>query len=298
MTPIETLAPAKVNLALHVTGRRADGYHLLDSIVVFAGVGDRVRARPADGLRLRIDGPEGMALRADDSNLVLRAARLMDPDGGAQLELHKLLPVASGIGGGSADAAATLRVLGRLWNRPVPPADAILSLGADVPVCLAGQPARMRGIGEDILPLPPLPENAALVLVNPRLPVSTPAVFASLARRDNPPLAPLPGRFPDARSLADWLGAQRNDLQQAACGLCPPITAALDALRATDCLLARMSGSGATCFGLYETLARAQAAADRLRLSAPGWWIEAAPVLTAQPPVTGGISVAGGISRR
>ncbi|WP_104069287.1 4-(cytidine 5'-diphospho)-2-C-methyl-D-erythritol kinase [Albidovulum inexpectatum] len=283
--PIETLAPAKVNLALHVTGRRADGYHLLDSVVVFAGIGDRVRARPADGLRLRIDGPEGAALQPDASNLVLRAARLMDPAGRADLELHKRLPVASGIGGGSADAAATLRVLGALWNRPLPPVDVILKLGADIPVCLAGQPARMRGIGEDILPLPPLPENAALVLVNPRVPVATPAVFGGLARRDNAPLDPLPGRFPDVRSLAIWLGAQRNDLQDAACALCPAITQVLAALQSTDCLLARMSGSGATCFGLYETQAHAQAAAVSLRRSAPEWWIQAAPVLREQPPV-------------
>ena len=155
-TDLGEFAPAKVNLCLHVTGRRDDGYHLLDSLVVFAGVGDRVSAQPDRGLSLRLTGPEAMALGSDADNLVLRAARLMAVDDVA-LTLDKQLPVASGIGGGSADAAATLRLLARWTKRPLPDPGAVLRLGADVPVCLAGQPVRMRGVGEDLSPLPPLP---------------------------------------------------------------------------------------------------------------------------------------------
>jgi 4-diphosphocytidyl-2-C-methyl-D-erythritol kinase len=268
-------APAKLNLCLHVTGRRDDGYHLLDSLVVFADVADRVFAQPARGLSLVVAGPEGAGLLAEADNLVLRAARLMD-GADVALVLDKCLPVASGIGGGSADAAATLRLLQRMTGQSLPPMTQILRLGADVPVCLAGRPARMSGIGEIVTPLQPLP-LLACVLVNPRLPVPTPQVFAALQSRGNPPLPDLPPQaLKTAKSLCGWLHAHsRNDLVTPAREVAPILADVQAALAATpDCLLARMSGSGGTHFGLYETPAAARRAADRLRAAHPFWWIE------------------------
>ena len=187
-------ARAKVNLCLHVTGRRADGYHLLDSLVAFAEFGDAIRASRAEALTLVIEGPFAEGLGDLPDNLVLRAARALDGlDGkgnGAALTLVKSLPVASGIGGGSADAAATLRALARLRGLPLPGPDAVLALGADVPVCLAGVPTRMSGIGEVLEPVA-LPDFA-MVLVNPGVAVPTGAVFSGLARRDNPPMPGVP----------------------------------------------------------------------------------------------------------
>lgn len=272
-------APAKINLALHVTGRRADGYHLLDSLVAFAGIGDRITAEPADRLSLTVVGPMAAGLSPGPDNLVLRAARLMGPQG-ARLELHKELPVASGIGGGSADAAATLRLLARLWRCPLPPAEAVLSLGADVPVCLPGRPARMSGVGEHLAPLDhPLPP-AWLVLANPGVALSTPAVFAALASRDNPPLPAMPP-LADAGALAGYLAACRNDLEPPARGLAPVIGTVLGALQAQPgCLLARMSGSGATCFGLFAAERPAASAAGAIARIMPGWWVRAAPLVT------------------
>ena len=273
-------APAKVNLCLHVTGRRADGYHLLDSLVVFAGAGDRVTAAPGQGLSLTLDGPEAAGLAAEPDNLVLRAARAMGV-ADARLTLWKGLPVASGIGGGSADAAAALRALARLTGRPMPDAASVLRLGADVPVCLAGRPARMQGVGGALSPLPPLPP-AWLVLANPRVAVATPAVFAALARRDSPPVPAAPATgWRDAAALADWLAGQtRNDLESPARALAPAIGEVLAALAGLPgCYLARMSGSGATCFGLFGGSGSAQAAAAALSAARPRWWVAAAPVL-------------------
>lgn len=268
------LAPAKVNLALHVTGRRPDGYHLLDSLVVFPALGDRLEAEPGSGLSLTIDGPFGSDLDAGPANLVPRAAALLRTGQGAALRLTKQLPVASGIGGGSADAAATLRLLSRLWSCPLPSAEAVLALGADVPVCLAGRACRMQGIGETLTPLA-LP-RFWIVLANPGVPVSTGAVFSGLAYRDNPPLEPA-AAFADAPALFDWLARQRNDLEPPAVAHVPAIGATLAALRAQPaCRLARMSGSGATCFGLFAGEAPALAAADALCRAQPGWWVRAA----------------------
>ncbi|TJZ92686.1 4-(cytidine 5'-diphospho)-2-C-methyl-D-erythritol kinase [Paracoccus gahaiensis] len=256
-------APAKLNLALHVTGRRADGYHLLDSLVCFAAIGDRVTLTPGP-LTLTIDGPFAAGLaEVDADNLCLRAARLVG--GQAALHLHKALPVASGIGGGSADAAAVLRGLARMGH-PLP--ERSERLGADVPVCLMGLPARMQGIGEVLTPLPALPP-LHLVLVNPGVAVPTPAIFARLDRRDGPPLPPLPA-FPDAPALIGWLRTVRNDLQPPAIALAPVIADVLQALEASGAQLARMSGSGATCFGLFPDASRAAAAAAALARS--GWW--------------------------
>ena len=255
-------APAKVNLFLHVTGRREDGYHLLDSLAVFAGVGDELTASPAEALTLEIDGPEGGALVAEPDNLVLRAARLLAAEAGrlgrpvfdVDLTLDKHLPIASGVGGGSSDAAATLRLLDRVWGLGLGRdrlAALARPLGADVPMCVWGAPLRARGIGEEIDLLPPLPPFR-LELSNPGIPVATPAVFRALEARDNPPLPPLPARFADLDGLVDWLAATRNDLQTAAIAIAPQIAETLADMRARPgCRFARMSGSGATCFGVF-----------------------------------------------
>lgn len=250
MTTVEVFAPAKINLTLHVTGQRADGYHLLDSLVAFADVGDTLTIRPLDQLALTIDGPEAGDLASEPDNLVLQAARLLAPDAGAALRLTKRLPVASGIGGGSADAAAALRGLARFWGKAMPsPAD-IAALGADVPVCLSQTPRRMGGIGEELSSVPPLPD-VGVVLANPRVAVSTPKVFARLSQKSNPPMADqLPG-WRTAGDLFDWLAAQRNDLLTPAMELQPVIADVIAALRQSGCRFVSMSGSGATCFGLF-----------------------------------------------
>lgn len=270
MPEIEVFAPAKVNLALHVTGRRADGFHTLDSLVAFAPVGDVLRLVPAEGLSLRVSGPEAAGVPEGPQNLVLRAAALLGPGQGAAIALEKRLPAASGIGGGSSDAAAALRGLAVLRGGERLP-EGLERLGADVPMCMNPRPARTEGIGERLTPvaLPSLPA----VLVNPRVEVSTPAAFKALTVRDNPPLPEIPA-FADARACIGWLAAQRNDLQAPAVRLAPEIAAVLEGLSATEgCLLARMSGSGATCFGLYATEAEAQAASRALARAHPGWWV-------------------------
>jgi 4-diphosphocytidyl-2-C-methyl-D-erythritol kinase len=269
----KAFARAKINLALHVTGRRADGYHLLDSLVAFADVGDNITAEPATSLSLHLTGPKSAGL-SDTDNLVLRAACALHPSLGARLTLDKHLPVASGIGGGSADAAATLHALSELWSLPLPNPETLLALGADVPVCLLGHSARMQGIGEEITPVT-LP-RASIVLANPGVAVPTPQVFAALQSRSNRALDPLPP-LPDVAALAAYLQTQRNDLQSAACTIAAAIDTTLTALQSQpDCLIARMSGSGATCFALFATAAAATNAATRLQSSHPKWWIAAA----------------------
>lgn len=268
---VSEAAPAKLNLCLHVTGRRADGYHLLDSLVAFAGLGDRVTVAPG-ALSLAVAGPMAAGLSTGD-NLVLRAARAFGAE--AAVELWKELPVASGLGGGSADAAATLRALARLTGRALPAPDKVLALGADVPVCLAGRPMRMRGTGEVLEPLALPPVWA--VLANPGAALSTAAVFAALERRDNPPLPEVLPAWPDAAALAGFLRGQRNDLEPPARRLLPAVGQVLAALAAQPgALMARMSGSGATCFALFAAEAPAAAAAAALARAEPGWWVRAA----------------------
>lgn len=277
-------APAKINLTLHVTGRRSDGYHLLDSLVSFAPVGDWLTVATGEGLTLEVSGPEAAGVPDDMSNLALRAAALLAGHEGAALTLEKNLPAASGIGGGSADAAAALRGLATLSGE-IPQgflelpdllmqrhAKRILGLGADVPMCVLSHPLRARGIGER-LGLVTLPDVAA-VLVNPRLPVPTPAVFKALEIRDNPPMPDTLPEFPDAASLIGFLARMRNDLEAPALRVEPGIRAVLDALAGQGgCGLARMSGSGATCFGLFLSEDDAKAAAQALTEAHPGWWV-------------------------
>ncbi len=270
-------ASAKLNLYLHVIGRRDDGFHLLDSLVVFAGVGDVVHAAHADHLSLSLSGPFAPALEGDADNLVLRSARALARELGrspqAHLTLDKRLPVASGIGGGSADAAATLRALCRLWTCAADPAALArlaLTLGADVPVCLASRPLRMGGIGEHLEPAPELPD-CGVVLVNPGVAVATASVFRLRAGTFSTQ-ARLPSRWNDAAAMAADLRQLRNDLEAPARSLCPAIDAVLSALAAQPgCMLARMSGSGATCFGLFATPQIAAEAAPRLMREA--WWV-------------------------
>ncbi|HYG86001.1 MAG TPA: 4-(cytidine 5'-diphospho)-2-C-methyl-D-erythritol kinase [Azospirillum sp.] len=287
-TAIVEAAPAKLNLYLHVLGRRADGYHELDSLIAFAGVGDRLTVTPAaGGPHLEITGPFSAPLRAEDpaGNLVTRAAlalaeRLGRPPA-VRIALEKNLPVASGIGGGSADAAACLRALARLWDMPADHPDLYavgLRLGADVPVCIKGRPAYFGGIGDRLDLAPALPDTH-VVLVNPGVPVPTPAVFKArqggfspAARFDHAPA--------DAAELAALLRQRRNDLTEAALTVAPVIAEVLAAIDATPgCLLARLSGSGATGFGLYATATEAEIAAAHLTAEHPGWWVRAAELL-------------------
>jgi 4-diphosphocytidyl-2-C-methyl-D-erythritol kinase len=275
---VRLFAPAKVNLALHVTGRRDDGYHLLDSVVVFADIGDGLEIAPSHELALTVTGPRAAGVPADRRNLIWRAAELFPPGQGAAITLDKHLPHAGGIGGGSADAAAALRGLSEVWGVPLPGDAAVLSLGADVPVCLFGRPARMSGIGETIAPLPPLPP-VWIVLVNPGVEVPTGAVFEALSSPDNPPLPELPQEgWADVAALAEWLLRTRNDLEGPARAQVHAVETVLAALNTQpDCLLARMSGSGGTCFGLFADAEGARRAADVLG-SEPGWWVAQAPV--------------------
>jgi 4-diphosphocytidyl-2-C-methyl-D-erythritol kinase len=279
---VEVFAPAKVNLTLHVTGRRADGYHDLDSLVVFVDAGDRVVAAPAPMLRLTIDGPQAAGLSDGDDNLVLRAARLIGGPAAA-IRLQKVLPVASGIGGGSADAAATLKALAALGPLALPRPEALLHLGADVPVCLHGRPCRMTGSGGSLAPLPgPLPP-AVLVLANAGVSLATSAVFAALDRRDRAPMPPVLPLLRDFDALAGFLAAQRNDLEPPAMALAPVIADTRAALAAQPgCRLARMSGSGATCFGLFADATAASRAARTLARAQPGWWVQTAAITPRQ----------------
>jgi 4-diphosphocytidyl-2-C-methyl-D-erythritol kinase len=276
VTVLFEFAPAKVNLALHVLGRRGDGYHELDSIVVFADVGDTLAFRPARTTTLNIDGPFAGELSAQADNLVLKAvaalrARVSLPE--VHITLTKNLPIASGIGGGSADAAATLRGLLRFANLhvPAPQLQAMaLSLGADVPVCLQGQPCRMQGVGEKFSILPALPWKA-IVLANPMQGCSTSSVFTQLGLAKGQNLgSPLDPQKPES-----W----RNDLTASALKVLPGIADVLQALASEKSLSdVRMSGSGATCFGLAASLAEAQSCALRLSQRFPKWWIKAAPL--------------------
>lgn len=275
---VREAAPAKLNLDLLVTGRRPDGYHELDSLVVFADLGDTLVFAPAEDLRLEVAGPTAPDLPDGEANIVLRAARLLAARAGvparAAIRLDKRLPVAAGIGGGSADAAAALRGLARLWGVRLDSAELAalaLELGADVPACLLGRPARLRGVGERLEPLAGLPA-LDLVLANPGRPLATAAVFRELGGRFGAPRAE-----PVApRDLLGALRRSRNDLEAPARRLVPEIGAVLAALAAEPaCALARMSGSGPTCFGLFPDAASASAAAARIAARQPGWWVAA-----------------------
>lgn len=282
MTPIERLARAKINLTLHVTGQREDGYHLLDSLVVFAEMGDRIGVRPSETLTLDVSGPFSDGVPRDHGNIVLRAAEALRHvhriEAGAEIQLEKNLPHGAGIGGGSADAAAALSALAELWDVPPLPASDALALGADVPVCMgAPVPHRMEGIGDVLTPLHHLPD-AALVLVNPRVIVPTGEIFSRMRRKHNPAMRRVPEGI-DYPGFVDWVAAQRNDMTDAACEIAPVIRDVLAALNGQDAIHAAvMSGSGATCVGVCHDMDAARAAASALQAEHFDWWITAAPM--------------------
>lgn len=279
-------APAKLNLYLHVTGRRDDGWHLLDSLVAFASVGDAVEVAPAERQSLVVTGPFAAQLAGDPrDNLAWRAASLLAERLGrpadVAIRLTKNLPVAAGIGGGSSDAAACLNALATLWrcdDRALVMRVAA-ALGSDVPACLLRRPAWLSGIGDTVDEAGRLPECGVL-LVNPRVALPTPSVYHAFAG----PFTPA-ARFPipeAAADFADMLATRRNDLAAAAMTLVPAVAAVLDALaRLEDSLLARMSGSGATCFALFKTQEQARRAQTRLEQAQPGWWVRAGRLLNS-----------------
>jgi 4-diphosphocytidyl-2-C-methyl-D-erythritol kinase len=284
-------APAKVNLTLRVLGRRLDGYHDIESLVAFAGIGDTLRLVPGDGLALSVRGPNAAQAGPDADNLVLKAAsalasRIVGVRLGA-FELEKVLPVAAGLGGGSADAAAALRLLARANELRADDTriyQAACATGADVPVCLEPRVRIMRGIGDILsgpLNLPPLPA----LLVNPGVAVATKSVFAQWSPAAMP--APLfdwgaVGDIANRDQILRLLAYQANDLEEPAIALAPAIAETIAALRAlSGCRLARMSGSGATCFALFSTAAEAIRAAQTLSGRYPQWWVRAAALGSA-----------------
>jgi 4-diphosphocytidyl-2-C-methyl-D-erythritol kinase len=269
------LARAKVNLWLKVVGRRADGYHLLDSLIAFTDLADEIEAAPSDRLTLAVDGPLAPLLAEEgDNNLVLKAARLLADRAGVAprvaLRLAKRIPVAAGLGGGSADAAATLKALIDLWRVALPIEelfDIAARLGADVPMCFAGRAALASGVGEQLAPSPALPA-CAILLVNPRVALPTPDVFKARRGAFSEPRPVQP--WTDLASFATALAERGNDLTEAAISLQPVVADVLSFLRKGDgALHTAMSGSGATCFALYESVERANRAAARLPTS---WW--------------------------
>jgi len=279
---MQELAHAKINLSLRVLGRRPDGYHELESLVVFADAADRLLIEPSETLSLSLGGPFAGQLETEPDNLVLRAARALqefaDVTSGAAISLEKNLPLASGIGGGSADAAAALRVLCKIWRLQATRSELVrlgLKLGADVPVCLTSAPALMRGVGEKITSVEPLP-SLPLLLVNPGVAVSTAEIFkllqASPLKSEVDYAAPAP-EFSSMEELILWLHENPNDLEKPAIALAPVIASVLHALRDAGCSFARMSGSGATCFGLFSDAATARLTASTLRHSHPDWWV-------------------------
>ncbi|GAA0537608.1 4-diphosphocytidyl-2-C-methyl-D-erythritol kinase [Rhizomicrobium palustre] len=274
MTSFSVSAPAKINLFLHVGAKRPDGFHALQSLVAFTEAGDELSFAPGDGVSLDIGGPFGKGLSAGEDNLIVRAARALGTSQGAKIVLTKNLPVASGIGGGSADCAATLRGLSKLWNLGK---DSLAlqkvgeELGSDVPVCITSRPQWMEGRGEILTELPSLPP-LSIVLVNPGVGVPTGKVFGALKERRGVEL-PLPPYFTGADHLIGYLKSTSNDLEAPARMIAPEVNAVLEAIAGEGALLSRMSGSGATCFGLFATETDAKAAAEALKAAHAGWWV-------------------------
>ncbi len=278
MTTIRETARAKINLDLRVCRRREDGYHDLDSLVAFTDLGDELIFKDAASLALAIEGPFAQDLVDEENNLVLEAVRRLaallfrSPD--VHITLIKRLPVASGIGGGSADAAAALRGMVRFWNLPMTAGDLLphaRDLGADVAVCLGSSAVRMTGIGTCLAPIG-LPAPLSILLVNPGTPIETPGVFKRLGYMSGERTGGVP--TDDASSFRQALQASTNDLETSARGIAPVINDVLSAIaRQAGCDLARMSGSGATCFGLFRDSGSLDGAKDRLRADHPDWWI-------------------------
>jgi len=286
MKTVQQFAPAKINLTLHVTGRREDGFHLIESFVAFADIGDEITVRSHDGFDINVSGPFASPLQNEENNIALDAAiafvnGFRDCLPGVHIDLVKNLPIAAGMGGGSSDAAAVIRALAYLVNFKVSRTAAgqlAIGLGADVTVCLDPQASFMSGVGNIVTILPALPEIHA-ILVNPNINMLTGAVFAALAvpgaiRRDEVGLKP-EHEFADAADLTEFVASCRNDLEAPALRMCPEISDVRDALLAQEgCLLARMTGSGATCFGLFADKELARRGAQNISKKVPGWWVK------------------------
>jgi 4-diphosphocytidyl-2-C-methyl-D-erythritol kinase len=265
-------AYAKVNLALHVRARQADGYHVLDTLFAFVDDGDKLSAKLNDNITLKISGPYSKELSNGDDNLVLRAAMALqshfDVKQGAAITLDKRLPIASGIGGGSADAAAAARLLNRLWNLKASYgqlAEILAPLGADIPACVASETARGHGIGTSLQIIPDSNVgNLPVLLVNPSIALATGPVFSKWNGVDGGALY--------GTDVYDMMIKGNNDLQNPAVDICPEISGIIDLLRGQNPLLARMSGSGATCFALFANMDECIAANDAIRCAAPKFW--------------------------
>ena len=281
---VSVRAPAKLNLYLHITGKREDGYHEIDSLAIFTASGDTIAIQPAplgSGIQFSSDGPFAPNMGPDNNNLVLQAARLLAHEAGSAfrdvtIQLTKRLPVAAGIGGGSSDAAATLRALERFWDLGLSEdrlAELGLTLGADVPMCLRREPVFAGGIGEDLSDAPELPP-LSLVLANPGVAVATPDVFKARTGGFSKP-ARFKGPIEDEAALAKLLKKRGNDLTDAAISIAPVIKDVLKTIEdQPGCLLARMSGSGSTCFGLFADSAQADSARKAIHATQPRWWVD------------------------
>tara|TARA_B100000787_G_scaffold168864_1_gene158538 strand:- start:1303 stop:2133 length:831 start_codon:yes stop_codon:yes gene_type:complete len=273
---IRVNAPAKINLCLHVLGQRPDGLHMLDSLVVFLECGEWVELRKAAQTTLRIIGPQLANMHLAEDNLVLRAAHLFPAGCATEIILHKTMPISSGIGGGSADAAATLKAMAQLWELPLPPIAEHLVLGADVPACMESKPVLMQGVGDLISAVQNTPP-VFVCLVNSGEAVSTTLIFNLLVSKSNPALDPIPTTPLD---WVCWLRQQRNDLQSPAIMVEPVIASVLSQLQAHNPILSRMSGSGATCFAIFKTLEAAKTCARDIQHVNPNWWTATGPFIT------------------
>lgn len=281
------LAPAKLNLHLHVTGKRADGYHLVESLVAFTEYGDEISVEPASSLSLEINGPFADGLRTEN-NLVMKAAKALQahaPGRGARMTLTKNLPVGAGLGGGSSDAAAALKTLAKHWGITLSAAQIetiTQSLGSDVPVCYAATPAWVSGIGENIIPVK---INVPLwaILCNPRMGLLTADVYQRFSGTFAKPGQP-PASIDSLYDLQHYLAPAKNMLEPAAFASVPVLQDMLSVIATTpSCLLARMSGSGATCFGLYASRPQAEQAVGLLQQRYPGYWLVATKLQTPLP---------------
>ena len=284
LNSIRGTAPAKINLALHVGSARPDGLHRLASLVAFCELGDDICIDGGEGLEVEVAGPHAPGVPEGASNLAHRAAELVLTGQGARIRIHKRIPAAGGLGGGSTDAAAVLKLISSNWNLPMPSTSALMELGADVPVCIAGEPALVCGAGEHVEPANCVP-RLPIVIANPRVSVSTRSVFEAYSGQGLPVLV-LPDSGCQAGEFIAWLRKQRNDLQAASICLEPRIADVLKRLeRLEGCLLARMSGSGSSCYGIFSCMAEAKQAAGELQVEQPGWWIAATACLPSRPAV-------------
>jgi 4-diphosphocytidyl-2-C-methyl-D-erythritol kinase len=279
---VSVIAPAKINLFLHAGDKRPDNYHTLESLVVFAEIGDKLGFAPSGSLGLKLSGPFGAQTPKTGDNLILKAANALQAVAphvpGVAIHLEKNLPVAAGIGGGSADAAATLRGLNLFWDLKLPEArllEIAAAIGSDVPACLLSRPCWMEGRGEHVKRTPALPQIAA-ILVNPGVQLSTKDVFGALNIRTGPGrMQPPPASIQTVWDLVGYLADAENDLEAPACRLRPVIDEVLDALaEEPGCVLSQMSGSGATCFGLFDGAQFAHGAAERIAQDHPHWWVK------------------------